>query len=82
MIADSTKVIVPAIKWVANNYKFIFQLIKVLSDNLSLCKNIWLRVRERVIGTNKIKCYQDTVKKLFLEHEVYGFYIQNKRKGI
>lgn len=82
MIVDSTKIRVPAIKWAINNYKFISQLIKVLSDYLSLCKNIWLRVREQVTGTNKIKCYQDIIKKLFLKYEVYRLYIQNKRKNI
>lgn len=82
MMAGSKKVIVPAIKWAADDYKLTSQLIEVLSNYPSLCKGIWPRVEERVTGTSKIKCCQNIAKQLFSEHEVYGPYIQNKREGI
>ncbi len=53
-----------------------------MSDYLSLRKGIWPRVRERVIGTSKIKCCQDIAKQLFSEQEVYSPYVQNKRESI
>ncbi len=82
MMAGSTKVTVPAIKWAADDYKLTFQLIEVLSDYPSLRKGIWPGVGERVTGTSKIKCCQDIAKRLFSVHEVYGPYVQNKREGI
>ena len=78
MMAGSTKVTVPALKWTTENYKLTFHLIKVLSDYPSLCKGIRPGVRKRVSGTSKIKCCQDIAKRLLLEHEVYSLYIQNK----
>ncbi len=82
MMAASTKVTIPAIKWAADDYKLTFQLIEVLSDYPSLYKGIWPGVVERVIGTSKIKCCQDIAKLLFSENAVYDPYVQNKREGI
>ncbi len=82
MMAASTKVTVPAIKWAAGDYKFTFQLIEVLSDYPGLHKGIWPGVGKQVTGTSKIKYCQDIAKRLFSEHEVYGPYVQKKKKGI
>ena len=65
MMAGSTKVTVPAIKWATENYKLTFQLIEVLSNYPSLCKGIWPGVGERVSGTSKIKCQIFLVTQFF-----------------
>ena len=78
MMAGSIKVTVPALKWATENYKLTFHFIKVLSDYPSFHKGIWPGIRERVSGASKIKFWQDIAKWLLLEHEVYGFYVQNK----
>lgn len=76
MMAGSTKVTVPALKWATENYKLTFQLIEVLSDYPRLRKGIWPGVGERVSGTSKIKCCQDIAKRLL------GSYVQNKGEGL
>lgn len=59
----------------------LLSLLKFGSNYPSLCKGIQPRVGEQVTGTYKIKYYQDIDKRLFLKYEVYGPYVQNKKKG-
>lgn len=65
MMASSTKVTMPAIKWATESYRLTFQLLEILSDYPSFCKGIWPGVGEWVSGANKIKYCQDIASGFF-----------------
>lgn len=55
----------------------MFDLINVFTDYSNLRKSIWLAIKERVQGTNKIKI--DIVMRLLQDYKVYGKYIKTKK---